>query len=70
MTIDYEKAFNKLVEQIDFEYGLAQNECSDSEFKKGMMFAYGSTKRLAEKLETGEFDFEEEQGYFRNDEEL
>lgn len=60
MSIDYEKAFKKLVQQIKFEYDLAK-EAKESK----MIFAYGSIKRLAEKLEKGEFDFEEEQGYFR-----
>lgn len=54
------------------EYGFAEDEIKKFEeneypenyirFDRGALFAYGSIKRLAEKLEKGEFDFDEE-GY-------
>lgn len=68
MKIDYEKSFKKLVEQINFEYGLAEENREratkttgkGSPFDNGMVFAYGSIKELADKLENGTFAFERE----------
>ena len=66
MTIDYEKSFKKLVQQINFEYELAVKSKEVDErlfpgkmtkFNNGMEFAYGSIKRLADMLENGEFEF-------------
>lgn len=65
MRINYKKSFEKLVQQIKFEYSLAENGLKDA-FGQGMIFAYGSINMLAEKLEKGEFDFEDYfQGYHR-----
>ena len=62
--IDYKKSFEKLVEQIKFENELACNDAVNigvsKQFQNGMMFAYNSIRELAEKLEKGEFEFEEE----------
>lgn len=64
--IDYKKSFQKLVEQIKFENGLADEELK-SDYVLGMRFAYGSILRLAEKLEKGEFDFGDEGGVLEED---
>ncbi len=92
MTIDYKKAFEKLVEQIKTEYAWAEEaeekarsgrdcgkptlkECRNSNvneldarlndfgrarYNRGMMFAYMSIKDLAEQLEEGKFDFDDD----------
>lgn len=71
MKIDYEKSFKKLVEQINFEYGLAvkSQEVDErlypgkmTEFNEGMVFALGSIERLANKLSDGSFEFDETEG--------
>lgn len=56
--IDYKKSFEKLVDQIKFEYECAGDPGENRYFDMGMRFAYGSIKELAEKLEKGEFNFE------------
>lgn len=67
--MDYKKAFEKLVEQIETEYEWAREELSDScefenkervQYNRGMCFAYASIAELALKMVTGKFDFEEE----------
>lgn len=57
MNIDYKLCFEKLCEQIDKEYEWAKadydNQKSDlakERFNRGMMFAYGSIKELADKM--------------------
>lgn len=66
----YEKAFFKLAEQIDRELGYAEETLS-KEIKRdekdivicntrGMVFAYGSIKELADRLKAKECDFEDD----------
>lgn len=71
MKIDYEKKFKKLVEQINFWYRLAirSQEVDErlypgkmTKFNEGMVFAYGSIERLANKLSDGSFEFDETEG--------
>lgn len=71
MKIDYEKSFKKLVEQINFEYGLAVKSQEVDErlypgkmtkFNEGTVFALGSIKRLANELSDGSFEFDETEG--------
>lgn len=71
MNIDYKKSFEKLVEQIKFEHGWALDVVNAGDkvtgpgsvpaitYNRGMLFAYRSILELAEKLEKGEFDFDE-----------
>lgn len=57
-TIDFERSFKKLVDQIRTEYGWAQDEnlyVPDPVFRNGMKSAYRSILELAETLERGEF---------------
>ena len=70
--MDYKKAFEKLVEQIETERGWAEEELADIrefeivngndrvQYNRGMCFAYRSIAELALKMMTGKFDFEEE----------
>ena len=68
MEIDYKKSFEKLVEQVNFELGWAEEALnkeinkviSDKEkiqFYNGMRCAYNSIKNLADELKKGEFEF-------------
>lgn len=64
MSIDYEKSFKKLVEQIKKEYEWAEEDYQSMIWNHprdgGIRFAYKSMKEFAEKLEKGEFDFEKD----------
>lgn len=57
--IDYKRSFEKLVEQINFEYKWAHdkrfNNDRDPHFDNGMKFAYSSIKELSDKLVKNEF---------------
>ena len=66
MKIDYERSFKKLVDQINAEHGWALDSNRGNAFDRGMIFAYESIKRLADKLEEGSF-FDEEGGYSEDD---
>ena len=57
--IDYERAFNKLVEQIRIERKWADEEPEDEHrFVRGMRFAYMSIGELAEQLANDTFDYD------------
>ena len=67
MSIDYERSFKRLVDEIKGGYENVANcieqskeaGCSYSDIAadEGMLIAYESIKDLAEKLEKGEYDF-------------
>lgn len=68
MAIDYERAFKKLKEQIDLEYGWAMNEIMVPDygrrmFNRGMQTAYRSIKELSDKLSDGSFVFDGQYDY-------
>lgn len=73
MAIDYERAFKKLKEQIDLEYGWASNDnindvWSNPDYGRrmydlGMRAAYRSIKELSDKLSDGSFVFDGQYDY-------
>lgn len=63
MAIDYERAFKKLKEQIDLEYGWAKERSNSTMYDLGMIFAYRSIKELSDKLSDGSFVFDGQYDY-------
>lgn len=68
MCIDYERAFKKLKEQIDLEYGWAMKQTMIPDYgrrmyDRGMRAAYSSIKELSDKLSDGSFVFDGQYDY-------
>ena len=68
MSIDYERAFKKLKEQIDLEYGWAMKQIMVPDYGRrmydlGMKTAYRSIKELSDKLSDGSFVFDGQYDY-------
>lgn len=63
MSIDYERAFKKLKQQIDLEYGWAKDYDRGTEYDRGTKAAYRSIKELSDKLSDGSFMFDGQYDY-------